>query len=247
MKPLIGITCSLSFHVKDATINNPPLLQHCLGDAYQMAVENAGGIPVLIPSTEDPELCCELACVLDAVLFTGGPDVDPRHYGERAIAGVTPVQPRRDLSELALARHVLANTSLPVLGICRGMQVLNTALGGTLTQDLAAAGKCEHRMSMYPRKFPSHEVRFTRPCRLRDIFGSDVVSVNSFHHQAVREVAPPMQAVALSEPDGVIEAMEMPGERFVAAVQWHPEGMSSTPEQQALFRAFVAEAARQRS
>lgn len=247
MKPLIGITCTLAFNVKDTSVNNTAQPLHRLGDAYELAVEKAGGVPVLIPSTSDPALCCELVRALDAVIFTGGPDVDPRLYGERAVAAVTPIQPRRDLSELALARHVLANTDLPVLGICRGMQILNVALGGTLVQDLHAEGKEEHRMSMYPRSFPSHDVRFTRPCRLSAVFGSDTLAVNSFHHQAVREAAAPMCAVAVSEPDGVIEAMEIPGERFAAAVQWHPEGMSDDPRQQALFRALVEAAAARRA
>lgn len=247
MKPIIGISCGLAFNTKSVDFSQLPQQFHQLSDTYVTAVECAGGIPVILPSYEDSELAIEAAERLDAVIFSGGGDVNPLLFHSRALSNVTPIQPRRDKCELALARHLICCTDMPVLGICRGMQAINVALGGDVCMDLKSEGKLEHRMSMYPRHMPSHSVKIDNGSRLSLIMGGTEQQVNSYHHQAVKTVAEGMVATAYSVPDDVIEAMEIPGERFVLAVQWHPEGMSGNEEQQAIFCTLVSEAQKYRA
>ena len=247
MKPLIGISCGLAFNTKSVDFSQLPQQFHQLSDAYVTAVEHAGGIPVILPSYEDSELAIEAAERLDAVIFSGGGDVNPLLFHLRALSNVTPIQPRRDKCEIALARHLISCTDMPVLGICRGMQAINVALGGDICIDLKSDGKLEHRMSMYPRNMPSHSIKIDNGSRLSLILGGAEQMVNSYHHQAVKTVAKGMIATARSVPDDVIEAIEMPGKRFVLAVQWHPEGMSANEEQQSIFRTLVSEARKYRA
>lgn len=239
MKPIIGISCGFSYTVKSINFAHDPQKSHMLGDSYIKAVENAGGIPVIIPNYLDAADAAALADTLDGLLISGGPDVDPALYGERALKEVTAISERRDATELTITRYVAKKTEKPILGICRGIQLLNVALGGSLIQDLSAEGKPEHRMEMYPSHMPSHKDHVIKGTRLFNILGKAEAEVNSFHHQAVRDVAPGFIVSAVSDPDDVIEAIELPGERFVLGVQWHPEGMVFHDEHQAIFRAFV--------
>ena len=139
---------------------------------------------------------------------------------------------------------MLDETDLPVLGICRGMQLLNAVRGGKDIQDLKSEGYAEHRLSMYQRNIPSHDVDLVPGSRIAEIMGGTRVRTNSFHHQAVRTAAPGWEITGYAADDHVIEAMEMPGERFLLCVQWHPEGMVGNDEEQALFRALVKAACR---
>lgn len=192
---------------------------------YAAAVEAAGGIPVVLPVLA-PEKAGEVLAHLQGLLLSGGVDVDPSHYGEDPLPGLGRVTPERDAFELALAREALA-LGVPVLGVCRGVQVLNVAAGGTLYQDLGSqmGNVLKHRQEA-PRWHESHSVRLDPGSRLAAILGVPEVRVNSFHHQAVREVAGGLRAVAWA-PDGVIEAVEATGtdHRFALGVQWHPEEM----------------------
>lgn len=236
MKPVIGITCGNEILLRSSE-------REVLLDAYTNAIERAGGVPVILPNTQDPLLAREMADRMDGIMVSGGPDADPRLYGARADKTVGGIRPRRDALELEIIRYVIRNTEKPLLGICRGMQMMNVALGGDLYVDLKTAGFPEHSFhDIYPREMVSHEVRIEKNCRLHQIFGQDVLGVNSFHHQAVQTPAPGLLVTAWSEPDQLIEAIELPGERFALGVQWHPEGMTGDEKQQELFRVFVQEA-----
>ncbi len=238
MKPLIGITSSI-----DATDSGAQ--KEFLNDSYVQAVERAGGLPVIIPNTADPALQIEIVKRVDGVIISGGPDMDPRRYGARVSAKVSRIYPRRDAAEFSLIRYLIDETELPVLGICRGIQSINAVMGGDLIVDLPEEGYLIHGMAnIYPRTEEAHDVRIEKDSKLFGILGKEELGVNSYHHQAVRRIAPGFRATAYSIPDGVIEAMEIPGDRFVVGVQWHPEEMIRHEEQQELFRALVREAAK---
>lgn len=242
MRPLIGISCSMGQAIYSFHQDNPPQLQHRMNDSYIRAIVRAGGIPVVLPNNEDVSCVEEIAQKLDGFLLSGGDDVDPSLFGQRATAKLGAVIPRRDNFEIALTRYVLENTNKPLLGICRGIQVMNVAMGGSLHIDLPDSGKLCHSLSMYPRNICSHEVQVAFGTRLAGIMGEGTGKVNSFHHQAIDRVAEGFVVSARSLPDAVVEAMEMPGDRFVVGVQWHPEELVDREEAKALFAAFVAAA-----
>ncbi|HEU5299114.1 MAG TPA: gamma-glutamyl-gamma-aminobutyrate hydrolase family protein [bacterium] len=220
------------------------------GKAYAAAVGAAGAEvvwlePAVVEGT-DPE---EILRDVDALVFSGGVDVDPVHFGEGVIPDAdVEVDPRRDAAEFPLIKAALAH-DVPVLGICRGIQLINVAAGGTLHQDLGLTGldRTEHQQREAGRGTEdlAHPVRIEQTSRLARTLGVHQVQVNSFHHQAIKQPAPGFVVTARS-PDGVIEGMEHPGRTFVLAVQWHPERMvRSHGEQRRLFQALV-EAAKQR-
>lgn len=239
MRPLIGISCSMGQAIYSMTQENVPQLQHRLGDSYVKAVMQAGGIPVLLPNNTDLSCVEELAAGLDGFLLSGGGDVDPALFGERATARLGAVTPRRDDFELALARYVLNETDKPVLGICRGIQVMNVAMGGTLYIDLPDDGKLCHSLTMYPRNIRTHDVKVMSETRMEEIMEGYTGRVNSFHHQALRDVADCFLVSAVSADDDVVEAVELPGERFAVGVQWHPEELTDFREARKLFQRFV--------
>lgn len=232
-------------NITGMTMENRPQLQHRLNDTYVNAVLLAGGIPVILPNAEDLSVIPELVERLDGLLLSGGGDVDPVLFGERATARLGTVTPRRDSFELALARYVLKKTEKPVLGICRGIQVMNVAMGGRLYIDLPDAGKFCHSLDMYPRDSVTHGVQIAENTRMKDIMGGAEGWVNSFHHQAVNGAAECFVASAWSVPDNVVEAMELPGKRFAVGVQWHPEELQQRPEARKLFACFVDAASHQ--
>lgn len=243
MRPLIGISCSMGQAIYSMTQDNVPQLQHRLGDNYVKAVTEAGGVPVLLPNNLDVSTVEEIAAGLDGFLLSGGGDVDPVLFGQRATAQLGAVTPRRDDFELALTRYILNETDKPVLGICRGIQVMNVAMGGTLHIDLPSEGKLCHSLTMYPRNVRTHDVNVVPETRMEEIMGREG-RVNSFHHQAIHEVADCFAVSAVSGDDNVIEAVELPGDRFVVGVQWHPEELTEYPEAQKLFNRFVEAAAK---
>ncbi len=179
---------------------------------------------------------------LDGLLLTGGGDIDPRHYGRRAHPKTANIDPPRDELELELSRRGL-KTGLPMLGVCRGAQVLGVALGGELVQDIGSEiANAEQHAPREGAKSPRHWVALAPGRRLRAILGADRVRVNSFHHQANGRLGPKAQAAAWS-PDGVVEGIEATGSPFVIGVQWHPERMwRRAPRQGRLLAAFVAAA-----
>jgi len=214
-----------------------------INQAYVRALEAAGAAPVLIPLLEDKDRLRAIYTRLDGLLFPGGEDVDPAVYHEEPIGQLNVVEPRRDRVEIALARWAVED-DLPTLGICRGQQLLNVALGGSLYQDLRFQGvtTVEHSgKDGHRRDAIIHAVRLDPDSRLAQMIDETEVKVNSLHHQAVKEVAPTLRVTGRAE-DGVIEALEAPDRRFLVTVQWHPEEIASVPWVQTLFRGFVGAA-----
>jgi putative glutamine amidotransferase len=211
--------------------------------SYPAALAAAGALPVIIPLCLPDDALTGLCAHLDGLCLAGGVDVDPAHYGEARHRGLGKVDALRDAVELKLARWALA-ADLPLFGICRGIQLLNVAAGGTLYQDLAtqlpAAQQHDYEHTDSPWERPVHQVHIAEGSHLVASLGTDGVMTNSFHHQAVKEVAAGFVPVAWTA-DGVVEGIEAPGHRFALGVQWHPEGMFDTdPRARALFAAFVA-------
>ena len=247
MRPLIGITANFR---NDGEMEYSRALGfadqrwHALADDYIQAVLRAGGIPVILPVMDTPDaksILEELLPQLDGVLFSGGSDVDPRQFGERAGGAIGVIVPERDAQELSLCREIFEHSELPVLGICRGLQVMNVALGGTLYQDVQEAGLLRHNLWVYPRAEASHKVQVEAGSRLADICGKTELGVNSLHHMAIKDLSPQLRAVARTE-DGLVEAVEPAGEtdRFFLGVQWHPEMMSAKDAlQQGILNAFA--------
>ena len=232
MKPLIGVTTSEMRSSRAGTLRRhgePPHAEMALGMSYLRAIEEAGGMPVVLPPLGDAVAYLDR---LDGICLSGGPDLDPDAYGapERH-AELGPTEPGLDAFELELARAADAR-GLPILGICRGAQALNVARGGTLHQHLPG-----HRQTE-PATATTHTVHVEPDSRLADVAGAGRLRVNSFHHQAVDVLGSGLRVVARSA-DGVVEAIEEPGSRLVLAVQWHAEGLTSQPRHRALFAELV--------
>lgn len=211
---------------------------------YVEAIRRAGGEPIEVGA--DGELPEHILARVAGVVLTGGGDVDPTLYGEARHATFDPAESGRDEFELALTRQALAS-GVPFLAICRGMQLLNVAMGGSLIQDIPTQvpGALEHSVPE-PRFAIAHEVWVSKGSRLSTLLqdhleDGDTCHVNSRHHQSVQRVAAGFEVTATS-PDGVIEAMERPGDAFCVAVQWHPENFWRTGEFRSLFEGFIAAA-----
>jgi putative glutamine amidotransferase len=230
-QPLIGITTSAW---------DDPIARELakLAQDAALGVERAGGVPVLVPIGLDDRTLLALSTRLDGVVLMGGGDVNGARYGAThpRINGVDDV---RDRYEIALARTA-ASTGQPLLGICRGAQIFNVALGGTLQPHVP--DMTDQRHDWYPDipdDYLAHPVRIEEDSRLARIIGKPIVNVNSLHHQAVLKPGEGLQAVAHS-PDNVIEAIELTAHPFAIGVQWHPEALHATqPEALAIFKALV--------
>ncbi len=225
---LIGVTPSLT-EKGNITLNQD----------YVDAVFRAGGVPVLLPLTEDEKIMREMLCRVDGLLITGGADVGPDMYGEEKLPCCGETAPRRDRFEFPLCRLALEK-DMPIFAICRGHQVLSCALGGTLYQDVAEqfGPKLKHPQYDIPRD-KVHDMSVEEGSLLHKITGMTWFAVNSRHHQAVKTPGAGLKVIAHA-PDGLIEGVELPGKKFVLGVQWHPEALSDRyAEAQALFNAFV--------
>jgi putative glutamine amidotransferase len=207
-----------------------------LGVTYLDAVAAAGGIPVILAPLPARRLEAIIER-LDGVCLSGGPDVEPATYGAGAHPELGPTEPEVDLFELGLVRAA-RRRGLPVLAICRGMQVLNVARGGTLVQHLPElSDEIQHRQTE-PASQPTHGVAVAADSKLARIMGSERIDVNSFHHQAIDRLGTGLEPVAWSD-DGVIEAVEAQGEAFTLGVQWHAECLTERAEQAELFTRLV--------
>ena len=225
---------------------------------YLDGIAEAGGTGVMLPLTTDSDAVAQLISLCDGVLLTGGHDVSPSLYGQEPLAGLSdgsedssdggsngnpgsgletcPARDRMDATALRLALR----EDKPVLGICRGIQLMNAALGGTLWQDLPTQhpSDVDHHMAP-PYDRVAHEVRILPGTPLHELLGQDLLGVNSYHHQAVRDVAPGLVPMAVST-DGLVEAVYAPGQRFCWGVQWHPEfSFRTDASSRAIFHAFV--------
>ncbi|MCS6993420.1 MAG: gamma-glutamyl-gamma-aminobutyrate hydrolase family protein [Anaerolineales bacterium] len=232
-RPLIGLTTYTSKN----EYGNPVV---ALATHYIRAVLEAGGLPVLIPNRLREAEWREFYARLDGVVFTGGGDIQPEMFGGEPHPNVDGVDPERDALELPLVRAA-AQDGKPFLGICRGLQVVNVALGGTLFTDVAdqLPGALRHDWHEgFPRTHLAHSVQVAENSRLSQVFGESVTLVNSLHHQGIRDLAPVLQPTAFA-PDGLVEAVELPGHPFGLAVQWHPEWLMEHESARRLFQTFV--------
>jgi putative glutamine amidotransferase len=233
MAPLIGVTTSEVRRGDLATLRRhgePPQHEMALGLTYMRAVELAGGVPVVLPPL-GPGALTTLLERLDGVCLSGGPDLDPAAYGARAHEALGPTEPALDRFELELARAV-HEVGMPMLGVCRGAQAINVALGGTLHQHLEG-----HRQTELATQ-PVHSVRIASRSLAARVIGAHAAEVNSFHHQAVDRLGTGLVATAWA-PDGTVEAIEDPRHPFLLGVQWHAETLVDDDAQLALFRALV--------
>lgn len=224
-RPLIGVTMQSLQAVEGIPAAMPP--SWVMNRMYLDALVRAGAAPVMLPLlTDGPEALRDMYDRLDGLLLPGGVDIHPSSYGQAARPGLRRTDPERDAVELTLARWALAD-DLPILGLCRGLQVINVAQGGTLFQDIATerlgTGRHDFEPPEFERSFLAHHVDVAAGSRVRQLAGEPAVLVNSMHHQGVDRLGAGLVITALA-PDGVAEAVEGPG-RFVLGVQWHPESL----------------------
>ena len=237
-RPVIGITGNYA----DQTCT--------LAEGYYQSVLKAGGIPVIIPPryVEEGDDCSDLTGVLDnidGIVFSGGGDPNPLLFGEEPVVQLHSITPERDLQELKLVRMAY-DRQIPMLGICKGIQMINAALGGTLYQDIHSqkeGGVWVKHSQDEDRRFPSHTVKVENGTLLHKLFGKDTLQVNSFHHQACKDIAPCLRLSAIS-PDGIIEAIESNEYKSILGVQWHPETfvLRDSDEMMPIFHWLIGEA-----
>jgi putative glutamine amidotransferase len=224
MNPIIGITST------KMSARAPLDLGIFVPDGYVNGIVRCGAIPVVIPLVEDDAIIKELIDRVDGVLFTGGEDIGPHLYSEIPHQKLGEVNSLRDRIEMEGIRYALSKNK-PILGICRGVQLLNVAMGGTLYQDLPSQLKDSgQHFQKAPRSEGSHFVSVSRESKVYDIFQLERVFVNSYHHQAIKDPAPGFVVTAKAD-DGVVEALESTVHSFAMGLQWHPEMMWSMNEQ----------------
>ena len=206
---------------------------------YLEGIRQAGGIPVILPFTSENDELEQLAKMCDGFLFTGGHDVSPELYSEKPVDDSVICCKDRDEMESWYLKYAISSDK-PLLGICRGIQFINAALGGTLYQDLPTqhpSGIDHHQKPPYD--IPVHTVSIVKDSPLGKLLDTEQLSVNSYHHQAVKDLSPRLKAMAIST-DGLIEAVFMPEHRFLWAVQWHPEFSYLTDiNSRKIFKAFI--------
>ena len=241
--PLLGVSTSI-------TVDKSPERAY-VNTAYLRAIQEAGGIPVLLPPQLDGQALATLWRRLDGLVLTGGGDIDPARFGEPRHAATDEVSPERDTLEIGLDHRALAD-DVPLFAICRGVQVVNVALGGSLYQDIAhqyrdtadpSRTPLRHTQTE-PRDQPTHPVKVMgEGTRLGGIVEAPELEVNSMHHQAIKTLGRGLREVAWA-PDGIIEGVELAdGDRFVVGVQWHPEELVARDSAaRKLFAALVGEA-----
>jgi len=234
---------------KEGRTEPTPYAYEWLPNSYGDAIARAGGIPLLLSNQSNPEHVREIMKRVDGLFLTGGEDVATEYYGEEDEVGNLSLNAERDRVELA-AISAADERALPILGVCRGVQVLNVARGGTLYQDLDQQldGKPrDHSRGGTGMFVQTHEVEVVQGCRLDGLLGTRRFQGATSHHQAVKTPGRDLVAVAHSAEDGIIEALEQPGERFVVGVQWHPEVRADDETTIRLFKSFVEAAAQYHS
>ena len=231
-KPLIGLTCS-------RIPNQDHLPAFAVNEPYARSISTAGGIPILIPLDLSESDLGALLDRVDGIVFTGGYDIDPHKYGGQPHPKVMHIDQARDETEIHLVK-IMAERGMPILGICRGLQVINVAMGGSLYEDLPQqfSGSIQHDHHDKPRDHLAHPVWVESGNRLAQILSQEEVRVNSLHHQGIRKLGNLLRPTAYSA-DGLVEAVELTGSQFSLAVQWHPEELQAHQAQRLLFQAFV--------
>lgn len=228
-KPLIGLTPQFDFEQQKL----------CMRQNYMEALSHAGALPVVLPLPDGTEDTSALASLCDGFLFTGGPDVHPSLFGEETLRFCGVIDERRDRFEIALLQEAM-RLDKPIFGICRGIQLINVALGGSLYQDIPAQAPGEIAHSQNPPfTVAVHTVAIDRASPLYRITGKEKLTVNSMHHQAVRELAPTLKCGAKSQ-EGLVECVYRPESRYFLAVQWHPEYLwQKDKDEQNVIQSFV--------
>jgi putative glutamine amidotransferase len=241
-RPLIGVTTQSLQSIDGIPEGLPSSV--VMNQRYYLAATFAGAVPVLIPLLDDdPDTLREIYDRLDGILIPGGVDMDPVTYGEAPHEKLGRVDPARDRTELMLAGWAVEDKK-PLLGLCRGLQVINVACGGTLFQDIEAQRPDAIKHDYFPnygfeRDHLAHEVQLSPGSRLRELMELDTIRVNSMHHQGIKTLGIGLRASAVA-PDGIVEAVELDDDGFILGVQWHPEVFElSDPHTRHLFRAFV--------
>ncbi|HLC26185.1 MAG TPA: gamma-glutamyl-gamma-aminobutyrate hydrolase family protein [bacterium] len=241
MGPIIGISCA-SIVESGWGRFSPGHRCDLLDREYSSAIQELKACPILIPNVLHGKTLKDVMDLLDGLLISGGTDVNPCRYGEDPLPGLGEIDAPRDECELAQARMAL-DRDLPLLGICRGMQVLNVAAGGTLFQDMQTQipNSLKHRQDA-DKEVLTHRVAIEKKTLLYGILQKETLSVNGKHHQAVKDLGAGL-TISAKAPDGVIEGIENPGSRFVVGVQWHPEGnWKEDSDSMKIFAAFVSAA-----
>lgn len=230
-KPLIGVTPCYDYDNRTTYIKY----------GYCEGLNEAGAVSFLIPAVTNELILDEIFESLDGLLLSGGPDIDARLYNEENLPFNDCISPLRDNLELYLAKKVL-ESGKPVLGICRGIQIMNVAAGGTLYQDIGSqitSSTVLKHSQQAPKWHPTHDIRVSQGSKVWKVFKKQFISVNTFHHQAIKDVAAGF-VVTSSTSDGVIESIEHTQHTFAVGIQWHPELMwENYPEQLNLFKLFV--------
>ncbi len=231
-KPMIGITTR---NGRDGDGHALTTLQH----SYINAIVQANGLPVLIPEILPEEDFLDLYSRLKGILFTGGGDISLKYFDGSDHPRIGEVDELRDTTEITLMRAAV-NDGKPILGICRGAQVMNIALGGTLYTHIydQLKGALDHAYPGDLRRTIVHPVNVDETTRSAEIFGETLLNVNSLHHQGLKDIAPGLK-VAGHAPDGLVEVIEIPDHPYAIAVQWHPEWLTDQPAMQRLFKSFV--------
>lgn len=229
MKPIIGIT----------PIYDPEKESFWMLPGYMQALENAGALPVMLPMSSDEQVIKKIMSSVDGILFSGGHDLNPALYGEEIIPQCGKYIAPRDASEKKLMEYAIV-ADMPMLCICRGFQLMNTVLGGTLYQDIPTqlVSDIVHRQDK-PYDKPVHSVIITEGTPLHDLLQTDRLEVNSRHHQGIKDLSPILGIMA-EAPDGLPEAVYISGSNFAWGIQWHPEHMHSVSEEsRKIFDAFT--------
>lgn len=232
-EPLIGITSGYrTIELK--------YLHSCLSRKYTQAIIRAGGIPLILPANLPSSQVKSMIPKLDGVLFSGGDDVNPRLYGEDQLPETKKILEERDEIESILLKSCLEKGK-PIFGICRGLQIINVVLGGSLYQHIQTqyAGAIQHDRHDDMREKRHHSVTAASGSLLSRLTGLSSIQVNTLHHQGIRNLAKGLSITGKCTEDGLIEAFEKTDKRFFLAVQWHPEELTEYPEQRALFEGFV--------
>ncbi|WP_342560374.1 gamma-glutamyl-gamma-aminobutyrate hydrolase family protein [Psychrobacillus sp. FSL W7-1457] len=228
MKPIIGVSSNLTELVLSVPTDNIH------------AVTRFGGVPIVLPNMET-ELIDSIANLIDGLLLTGGGDIDPTLFGEEPHRSLGSIVPERDEFEVELIKKMLEQNK-PILGLCRGAQIMSIAAGGDMYQDIY--GQIETTLLQHDQKAPrthaSHFVQLGEGTVLKHIIGKDRIKVNSFHHQAVRKIPQGYQISGIAS-DGIIEAFESQHHSFVIGIQWHPECLVTTGDDssEAIFKGFI--------
>ncbi len=228
MQPIIAITPNIDLE------GNTSILK-----SYVSAIENAGGVPVLIPYTDNIDTLFSFIDMCDGVCFTGGIDVDPKRYGEEKMPWCKDTQDNRDIFDLSIF-HIARKMKKPILGICRGAQLINVALEGTLYQDIPTEINTSILHSQLEPKFEySHEINIANDTPLYNLLGKERIKANSFHHQAIKTLGEGLLVMATAD-DGIIEAIYSSNYKYLRAYQWHPERIClNDNNQKALFTDFI--------